>query len=62
MLTIHKYDADNTEKLLDGAVFRITDERGNFVQELTTRNGVAQTQELLADTVYYIEEVTPPRV
>ena len=61
MLTIHKYDEDNAEKLLDGAVFRITDERGNFVQELTTRNGVAQTQELLADTVYYIEEVTPPR-
>ncbi len=61
MLTIHKYDADNAEKLLDGAVFRITDERGNLVQELTTRNGVAQTQELLADTVYYIEEVTPPR-
>ena len=61
VLTINKYDKDNTEKPLDGAVFRITDEHGNFVMELTTKNGIAETKELLADTVYEIEEIKAPR-
>ena len=61
VLTINKYDKDNTRKPLDGAVFRITDEHGNFVMELTTKNGIAETKELLADTVYYIEEIKAPR-
>ncbi len=59
-LIIEKYDKD-TGKPLDGAVFRITDKYGNFVMELTTKNGIAETEELLADTAYKIKEVTAPR-
>ena len=59
--TVYKYDEDTREPI-KGAVFHITDARGNLVLELeTNEEGIAKTEELFADTTYYIEEVTPPR-
>ena len=48
-------------KCLQGALFAITDSSGRVVETLTTdQQGTAYTSELLADTQYYIEEVSPP--
>lgn len=61
LLKIYKYDED-TKKPLAGAVFEITDVSGNRVLTLTTgAGGTATTDELYADTVYYIEETSPPK-
>lgn len=59
-LVIKKIDQD-TNLPLAGAVFEITDKNGKQVQLLTTDSkGQAQTADLMSDTIYYIEEITPP--
>ena len=59
-LVIKKTDKD-TNLPLAGAVFEITDKNGRRVQLLTTDSkGQAQTTDLMADTTYYIEEITSP--
>lgn len=61
LFSVYKYDSD-TNKPLAGAVFLITDENGNKVLELTTgSDGKAETQELMANVTYYIEEIQAPR-
>ena len=58
---IYKVDADQRTQYLAGAVFAITDSSGRLVETLITdRGGSAYTTNLLADTTYFIEEVTPP--
>ena len=60
-VVIYKKDSDNDRKYLPGAVFEITDSSGRVVETLTTdQKGTATTSELMADTQYYIEEVSPP--
>ena len=59
-LVIKKKDKD-TDLPLSGAEFEITDENGKRIQLLKTdSSGQAETEELMADTVYYIEEITAP--
>lgn len=61
-LSIFKYDPD-TKKPLEGAVFRITDAKGNVVISAlrTGKDGKAETTELYADTQYYLQETVAPR-
>lgn len=59
-LVIKKKDKD-TNVPLAGAEFEITDENGKKIQLLKTdSSGQAETEELMADTVYYIEEIAAP--
>lgn len=59
-LVIKKKDKD-TNLFLAGVEFEITDENGKRIQILRTdSSGQAETEELMADTVYYIEEIAAP--
>lgn len=62
VVIIKKDDKDGAEaKYLQGALFAITDSSGRVVETLMTdQKGTAYTSELMADTQYYIEEISPP--
>ena len=57
---VYKYDSD-TKKPLANAEFEITDSSGNLVRKLVTNSkGEAATEDLYADTAYYLEETAVP--
>lgn len=59
-IAIIKSDADNAERMLEGAVYEITDEDGKRYCTMTTdANGYASSIDLPVGK-YYVREITPP--
>ena len=59
-IAIIKSDADNAERMLEGAVYEVTDEDGKRYCTMTTdANGYASSIDLPVGK-YYVHEITPP--